>query len=114
MIIGIGVDLVKVNRFDIDDTRFINKILSENELDLMKSRKSEKRKLEFIAGRFACKEAFLKALGQGIGQVPLKEVEILADEHNKPYINYKDYNVQVSITHTDTDACGFVIIEEKS
>ncbi len=114
MIIGIGVDLVRIDRFKLDNLKLINRVLSIKEIQLLETRKSSKRKLEFLAGRFAVKEAFLKALGQGIGQVPMNEIEVLSDDYNKPYIKYKDYNVQVSITHTDTDACGFVIIEKES
>jgi holo-[acyl-carrier protein] synthase len=112
MIVGIGVDLVKIERFKLDDERFIKRVLSEDEITLMNARRSHRRKLEFIAGRFAVKEAFLKALGEGIGNLPLKEIEVLADVRQKPYIKYQNYNVQVSITHTETDACGFVVIEK--
>jgi len=112
MIVGIGVDLVSLSRFSLNDERFINKILGDDELLLFNERKSDKRKLEFIAGRFAAKEAFFKALGTGIGVIPLKELQILADEHNKPCIAFKEYKVHVSITHTEQDACSFVVIEK--
>lgn len=113
MIIGIGVDLVKIDRFNTQDVKFIKKILTENELALFHERKSEKRKLEFIAGRYAAKEAFSKAYGTGIGVLKFHDIEVLADSYNKPIIEFDDYNVQISITHTDSDACAFVIIEKK-
>jgi len=113
MISGVGVDLVKINRFSIGEKSFINKILSSNEIILLADRKSERRKLEFIAGRFAAKEAYLKALGVGIGPIPFRTIEVLADENGKPYIKDDDYNVNLSITHTETDACAFVVLEKK-
>ena len=41
---------------------------------------STKRQIEFLAGRFACKEAFSKAWGTGIGKVGLQDIEVLTEK----------------------------------
>ena len=45
---------------------------------------------ETVAGNFAAKEAFSKALGTGISGFALKDVEVLRDEHGKPYIELEN------------------------
>ena len=44
------------------------------------------KRIESLAGRFAAKEAAVKALGCGIGEVTWKEIEILGDEQNAPVL----------------------------
>lgn len=71
MIYGVGLDLVEIAR--IMDTvqrqpRFPERILSEQELERYHNYTTERRRIEFLAGRFAVKEAFSKALGTGIGK----------------------------------------------
>lgn len=115
MIYGIGVDLVEIDRIKKvleHQARFPERILSSNELEKYHSFKLERRKVEFLAGRFACKEAMSKALGSGLGQqVAFKDIHCDNDENGKPYIHFKDYKVHVSITHTDHYAMSQVIIE---
>ena len=82
MIFGIGVDIVQLSR--IQDAmkrhgdKFAEKILSEMELQ---EYLSDKKKANFLAKRFAAKEAFAKALGIGFtGGITLKQIQI---SHNK-------------------------------
>jgi len=73
--------------------------------------KTEKRKIEYLAGRFAAKEAFVKALGTGIGEVSFQDIEILSSG-GKPVCNYKDFKCHVTISHTDEYAVAFVLLEK--
>ncbi|MDF2700436.1 MAG: dpj [Haloplasmataceae bacterium] len=116
MIKGIGIDLVEINRIKnikvIDN--FIKRILSEKEIEIYHNYQSDDRKYQFLAGRFAAKEAYSKAIGTGIGKIAFKDIEILNDLLGKPYIIVKeDLNCFVSITHTEHYACAEVIIEYK-
>ena len=60
---GIGVDIVDLNRFDLKNERFIKHILSSKEYACFMKLDSEKRKREFLGGRFAwwplCREGSL-------------------------------------------------------
>ena len=93
----LGTDLVLMPRFKekINDEAFINKILTIKEQELYQSIKHERLRLEFLCGRYACKEAYAKALGTGIGKVDFHDVEILRNEHGAP-ISEKG---QFSISH---------------
>ena len=57
MIIGIGIDIVELNRIaEIieNNSKFIDRVLTEKEKEIFESLGS-KRKIEFLGGRFACK-----------------------------------------------------------
>lgn len=119
MIQGIGTDLVEIARLKeacLKHADFPEKVLTESELKLLKKRKTKKGQLEFLAGRWAAKEAFTKATGTGIGlKVGFHDIEILADEKDRPYIctDLWEGAAFVSITHTAAYAAAFVILEDQ-
>lgn len=90
----------------------MQRVLTDDEYALFKEL-SHKRQVEFLAGRFACKEAFSKAWGTGIGNVGLRDVEILKEESGAPKVTKSPHegNVFVSISHTDTFAVAQIILE---
>lgn len=120
MIIGMGIDIVENMRIKkILDNRkgFLKKVFSHNELEVIDNNNIEK-----IAGRFAAKEAFVKALGIGFGKIKLVDVEILNDEYNKPYLfindkiktvmaKYNLSNIHISISHEKNYSVANCIIE---
>lgn len=116
MISGIGIDAVKLARIEtiIDNNpKFINRVLTPNEYELFSTLKKT-RQVEFLGGRFACKEAFSKAYGTGIGKVGFQDVEILPEATGRPVVYQSVFKgkVHVSITHTDTDAFAQIILEK--
>ena len=60
----LGTDLVFLPRFldKLDDKKFIDRILTKNEKDIYNKITHERLRLEFLAGRYACKEAYSKVL----------------------------------------------------
>ncbi|MCJ1655937.1 holo-ACP synthase [Staphylococcus sp. NRL 16/872] len=118
MIYGLGVDLIEIDRIEKvyrkQQNKLIERILTMQEQERFKSFKSEKRKIEFLAGRFATKEAFSKALGTGLGKtVAFNDINCYNDEKGKPCIKYPNFIVHVSITHTDNYAMSQVILEKQ-
>lgn len=117
MIKGIGLDLVELVRIEKAMTRtekFQQRILTERELEIFHSL-SAARKLEFLAGRFAAKEAYAKANGTGIGEgCELHQIEILKDALGKPvlYFDGQLANAFISITHTNNVAAAQVVLME--
>lgn len=115
MIKGIGLDLVELERIEKAMTRtekFQQRILTERELAIFQPL-SPSRKVEFLAGRFAAKEAYSKANGTGIGEgCELHQIEILKDESGKPvlYFDGELTNAFISITHTNHVAAAQVIL----
>ena len=68
--------------------------------------------MEFLAGRFAAKEAISKALGTGVVGFNLKDITIDWDEFHKPVCDFQDMKIHISITHSDEFAVAFAVIEE--
>lgn len=111
MIIGIGIDLVELSDVKHVD-KLAKKIFTSQEYNLFLDMTSEKRKREFVAGRFAAKEAYVKAIGTGIGKIGFKDIEVLKNEAGAPYIMHSEFCIHVSITHTNNYAQSIVIIEK--
>ena len=90
-IFGLGTDIVNIKR--IEDLLakhgiiFKNKIFSTSEIAYCEKKKNC---APYYAKRYAAKEAFLKALGVGIGKgFVLKNIEISNDKSGKPLIKLK-------------------------
>jgi holo-[acyl-carrier protein] synthase len=118
MIIGIGTDIVELSRMEkVGIDRLINKILTSKEQSMVPEK--EKRKREFVAGRFAAKEAISKALGTGIGaNFAFDDVEILSDEWGAPKANWKNIEgkptIHLSISHSEQYVVAMVVLESTS
>ncbi len=60
----IGVDIVDLRRLDITNRHFVERILTPNELLVFDNKATSTQKREYLGGRFAGKEAVMKALKQ--------------------------------------------------
>jgi holo-[acyl-carrier protein] synthase len=121
MIIGIGTDIIEIDRIEsaINKTNgFIDKLFTKREIEMFKSRNM---RAEVVAGNFAAKEAISKAFGTGIRGFSLKEIEVLRDKLGKPEVFLsnninnligKKYNINISISHNNTSSIAFAILEE--
>ncbi|MBP1734150.1 MAG: Holo-(acyl-carrier-protein) synthase [Deltaproteobacteria bacterium] len=104
----VGIDIVDVLRMEgimkRFGERFLNRVFTDKELDYVRKRLKPQ---ESLAGRFAAKEAFIKAYGQSAG---FKEIEVL-QQGGRPYINFRGKVYQaVSISHERAYAVAVVII----
>jgi holo-[acyl-carrier protein] synthase len=119
MIVGIGIDILDLNHMVAVCEKkpdIYKRILTAKEIDIYETR-SDKRKIEFLAGRFAAKEAFSKAMGTGIGKtVNFQNVSVLNDEKGCPYIAESpfDGNVFISISHSKEMAAAQVVLEAEN
>lgn len=100
----IGTDIVYLPRIQ-NDSAFSRYILTEDEQKEYQERGAEKRKTEYLGGRFAAKEAIFKAT-----QDPdYLKYSILNNEKGQPYV--KDHpEIQISLSHDQDYAVAFVII----
>lgn len=117
MIKGIGIDIIELERIrkSMENPRFIDRILTEKEKESYLQLHNEARKIEFVAGRFAAKEAFAKAMGTGIGKLSFQDIEVKNSELGAPFIESKQQssmNIFVSITHSREYAVAQVVLEE--
>ena len=121
MIIGIGTDIIEINRIEKVMKRtssFIEKSFTDNEIEYFKSKGL---KGNVIAGNFAAKEAISKAIGTGFRGFGLKDIEVLRDELGKPIVNLsdkiyklldiKEFNMHISISHSKENAIAYAVME---
>lgn len=88
MIYGIGTDIVRVSRLqqnlDRFGERFAARILTENELEDFRR---HKHRANFLARRFAAKEAAAKAIGTGFRNgLMLRHIGVVHDGNGKPQL----------------------------
>lgn len=103
----VGTDIVEIARIPVDNLAFINGVLSPAEREILEKRAN---KAEFIAGRFAAKEAFLKALGTGLAGAKLNLIDVSYREDGSPILAYQGRTYEVSIAHDGGYATSVVII----
>lgn len=89
----IGIDIVHLNRLRLTDS-FLSKVLTDEEKKEYREKKTDKKRREYLGGRFAAKEAIFKAT-----QDPkYLSYAVLYDEDKRPYV--KDHpEIEVSISH---------------
>lgn len=80
----VGTDLVQIERIQkaMKHPSFLQRVFGQRELEELEGRGCPPQS---VAGAFAAKEAFSKALGTGIKGFSLKEVEVLHLPGGKPY-----------------------------
>lgn len=87
MRIQTGIDLIEIERFKKLEPairkRFIHRVLTKKEQAEIRDADAS------LAGKFAAKEAVVKALGCGIGPVSFQDLEILHDKNGRPILNLK-------------------------
>lgn len=124
----IGIDLVSVNRmcalYQKHGQRFLNRILTKKEQAIFTIRRCS---MQFLASRFAAKEAFSKAIGIGI-RYPFRfnRIEVLPSKNGRPEINligplreffYQEKiwgSLQVAITDLPEFALAVVSVAERN
>ena len=127
-IIGNGVDIVENKRIknSLKIKGFINRVFTQNEIN--KSKKLN-NKTNFFAKRFAAKEAFVKALGEGFrNSINFNDVEISNDNKGKPSINISNnikkllkkklklskYKIFLSLSDEKKHSIAYVIINKQT
>ncbi|WP_333861295.1 holo-ACP synthase [Clostridium sp.] len=122
MIFGVGVDIVEIRRIKEaieKHNTFIDRIFSKNEIEYLKNRNLRP---EFVAGRFAAKEAVVKSLGSGFRGFDFKDIEIDRTASGRPTVILKgkaklmankcgNYKIHLSISHGVDNAIAYAIME---
>lgn len=108
MIIGIGTDIVEIKRLKEKKDVLSKRILSEKEYAQYVTYEGVRQE-EYLAGRFAAKEAVFKAIDKDL---VISQIEILNDEKGKPICHIDGYTIHVSIAHEKEYATSYVICEK--
>ncbi|WP_315323144.1 holo-ACP synthase [Fusobacterium pseudoperiodonticum] len=121
MIVGIGNDIIEIERVEkaISKEGFIAKVYTQREIENIVKRGN---RTETYAGIFSAKEAISKAIGTGVREFALTDLEILNDDLGKPYVIVSDklnkiiqrkkesYQIEIAISHSKKYATAMAII----
>ena len=125
MIIGIGIDIIDIRRFEKIilkyGDRFIKKCFLQNEIQRSENRRND---IQSYAKRYAAKEACAKALGTGLARgVYWKDIEVSNNNLGKPIltlhnkaakilnqISSKKTRIEISLSDEKNYAISNVII----
>lgn len=104
MISGIGVDLVSVARISeaMENPKFAERILRPDEM-------REEMSAQFLAGRWAAKEAIYKALGRP--RLTWQDIKILNAASGAPLATVSGCKIHLSISHEREFAIAYAIAE---
>lgn len=124
MIVGVGMDLVQIQRvhelLERKGERALARLFTPAEVARCRGGRSPR---ESFAARFAAKEAFFKALGTGWGRGgSWTEVEVVSAPSGAPSLRLHGAaaalaeaagvkRVHLSLTHTDELAAAYVVLE---
>ena len=116
--LAVGVDMIEIARIEHGiarhGDRFLHRFFTGQEIAYCNGR------IASLAGRFAIKEAVGKALGTGIGDIGWTDVEVVCDGRGKPELRLHNRasaladnkgwaQWDISLSHTDPHASGFVV-----
>ncbi|HLR70291.1 MAG TPA: holo-ACP synthase, partial [Pseudogracilibacillus sp.] len=115
-----GIDIIELSRIQKSvqkNHRIVQRILTDREIKNYENLSTERRKVEYLAGRFAAKEAFAKANGTGIGELSFRDIQVLSNANGKPQLFVNGYDSEhlfISISHSEHYVIAQVIIEKTS
>ena len=126
MITGLGMDLIEIDRIrrvleGKSADRFLERVLAPEEREAARGKQG--RLAEYVAGRFAAKEAVVKALGCGIGELAgFQDVIIASAPNGKPVCRLSEASaaklglpsglrIHITITHTAAVAAATAVAE---
>ena len=121
MIIGIGIDIIEIDRIkksvDRFGDHFLNKIYTEKELEYCLSKHN---KYQHLAARFAAKEAIYKAVACGWENgATWKNMEITNEKNGIPKVELlgklkdfikNDKEIKISLSHSDNYVTAVAIV----
>ena len=117
-----GVDIIEIPRIkqtiDRYGERFLKRVFTPDEIAYCRGRAPN------LAGRFAAKEATMKALGTGVRGVSWKDIEVIRAESGAPSVKLHGrakaraerlqvVEISLSISHSREFAVAFVVAQRE-
>jgi holo-[acyl-carrier protein] synthase len=125
MIVGLGIDITEINRIEAAIARhgrpFLERIFTPSEIAYCERHRHH---AERFAGRFAAKEAAMKALGTGWRcGVRWVDIEVVREPSGKPTLKLSGasreiadrlgvQSIALTITHSGNTALALVVFEK--
>ncbi|MDE0822892.1 MAG: holo-ACP synthase [Dehalococcoidia bacterium] len=122
MMLTTGVDIIEIPRIkqtlDRYGERFLKRVFTSDEISYCRGRAPN------LAGRFAAKEATMKALGTGVRGVSWKDIEVIRAESGAPSVKLHGRakaraerlqvgEISLSISHSREFAVAFVVAQRE-
>ncbi|MDR0271950.1 MAG: holo-ACP synthase [Clostridiales bacterium] len=126
MILGIGVDIVEIARFEkfTEASSFLQRVFTSCEREYL-AKKTHASFAASAAGIFAAKEAVSKAIGTGFSGFHPSDIEILHNANGKPFVVLhknarktarklckRRFYLHITISHNTTNAIAYAVIAE--
>lgn len=127
MIVGLGVDLIEIERVrhahEKHGDRFLKRLFTKAEAAYCLKKKDP---YPSLAGRFAVKEAVIKAFGHGFGgRWKWTQIEVVREPSGRPTLKLTGIleklrgdrgidRLHVTIAHSKRDATATVLLESSS
>jgi holo-[acyl-carrier protein] synthase len=124
MILGIGIDIIEVERIRASyqkfGERFVNRILHANEIKYCLSHRDP---APFLAARFSAKEAISKVFGTGIGaELGWQDMEVGKKQSGEPFVilhenglkllqQRRGKTILLSLSHTNNYAAAVAVMQ---
>lgn len=121
MIRGVGVDIVRIERFRpwVKQGKKLARFFHPREIEVCLSKE---RPAESLAARYAAREAFAKAIGSGLRGIRFDDMWVEQDEQGRPFLRLKGAaeknfaesgagSIHLSLSHEEDYAIAFVVIE---
>jgi holo-[acyl-carrier protein] synthase len=124
MVIGIGIDIIEIDRIkeSVDEygNQFLNKVYTDDELKYCLSKKN---KYQHLAARFAAKEAIYKAISSNWdSELSWHDMEIINAPNGMPEVKFKgnlekflsnEKSLKISMSHSrDYVVCMAIVYKE--
>lgn len=121
MDISVGTDLEEVARFArwLTEGRGLSRLFTPDELSYAQSKGAGAART--LAGMFCAREAFCKAVGEGVGLLLRREMEVVHEPGGRPALRlwgrtaerFAEYSFSLSISHSKDYAVATVVAWRK-
>ncbi|MGL5268823.1 MAG: holo-ACP synthase [Spiroplasma sp.] len=103
---NVGIDIIEINKMNLKD-EFIERYLTKEEVKTYKTLKTELRKKQFLASKWALKEAIFKALPSE--HLIFNQINITKNQYGQPIVKIKDYQISLSLSHNQSNVVAIAI-----
>lgn len=103
---NVGIDIIEINRMKLKP-KFIQRYLSEVEWQKFQTLDTDLSKKQFLASKWALKEAIYKALPHE--HLVFNEINITENEYGQPIVKIKNYQISLSLSHNQTNVVAIAI-----
>lgn len=103
---NVGIDIIEINRMKIN-TKLIKRYLSNEEWKKFQTLKTVLRKKQFLASKWALKEAIFKALPSE--HLIFNQINITENQYGQPIVKIKNYQISLSLSHNQNNVIAIAI-----